>query len=194
MRITGIGGTGIVTVAQILATAAVLDGRSGAGAGPDRAGPEGRRGGVRPAVTPARSSSASKLGRSRCDLYLGCDVLVATDRPTSRRPTRPDDRGGVHHGGADRADGRRHLGRLPFAGRGAVGGGRRPAAPGYLNAGDRGLGLGRRPVRQHGAGRRGVPERRASRLGRLDRAGDQAERGRGRGERTGVPAGAAGGG
>jgi len=79
MRITGIGGTGIVTVAQILATAAVLNGREVRGL--DQTGLAQKGGAVVSdlTITADPAELASKLGRSRCDLYLGCDGLVATD-------------------------------------------------------------------------------------------------------------------
>jgi indolepyruvate ferredoxin oxidoreductase len=79
MRITGIGGTGIVTVAQILATAAVLNGREVRGL--DQTGLAQKGGAVVSdlTITSAPAELAAKLGRSRCDLYLGCDGLVATD-------------------------------------------------------------------------------------------------------------------
>ena len=79
MRITGIGGTGIVTVAQILATAAVLNGREVRGL--DQTGLAQKGGAVVSdlTITAGPAELASKLGRSQCDLYLGCDGLVATD-------------------------------------------------------------------------------------------------------------------
>ena len=79
MRITGIGGTGIVTVAQILATAAVLNGREVRGL--DQTGLAQKGGAVVSdlTITAGPAEVASKLGRSQCDLYLGCDGLVATD-------------------------------------------------------------------------------------------------------------------
>ena len=79
MRITGIGGTGIVTVAQILATAAVMSGREVRGL--DQTGLAQKGGAVVSdlTITARPAEFAAKLGRSRCDLYLGCDGLVATD-------------------------------------------------------------------------------------------------------------------
>ena len=84
MRITGVGGTGVVTVAQILGTAFAAEGRQvravdqtglaqkgGAvvsdlivASGPDGGPPAGR---------------SAKVSAGECDLYLGCDSLVATD-------------------------------------------------------------------------------------------------------------------
>jgi indolepyruvate ferredoxin oxidoreductase len=77
MRITGIGGTGVVTVAQILATAATLDGLNVRGL--DQTG-MAQKGG--PVVSDLRFTlgdqpRANKLAEDDCDLYLGCDVLVA---------------------------------------------------------------------------------------------------------------------
>jgi indolepyruvate ferredoxin oxidoreductase len=79
MRITGIGGTGIVTVAQILATAAVIEGREVRAL--DQTGLAQKGGAVVSdlTVTGGPVEQASKLGEGRCDLYLGCDALVAAD-------------------------------------------------------------------------------------------------------------------
>ena len=77
MRITGIGGTGVVTLAQVLATAASLDGWTVRGL--DQTG-MAQKGG--PVVSDLRFTSTdqvrtNKLASVDCDLYLGCDVLVA---------------------------------------------------------------------------------------------------------------------
>ncbi|MFT4008622.1 MAG: indolepyruvate ferredoxin oxidoreductase family protein [Nocardioidaceae bacterium] len=77
MRITGIGGTGVVTVAQILATAGSLSGRFVRTL--DQTGLAQKGGAV---VSDVKLSSqpvlrANKVGRGEADLYLGCDVLVA---------------------------------------------------------------------------------------------------------------------
>jgi indolepyruvate ferredoxin oxidoreductase len=79
MRITGIGGTGIVTVAQVLATAAVIEDREVRAL--DQTGLAQKGGAVVSDLTISSGPAelASKLGESRCDLYLGCDALVATD-------------------------------------------------------------------------------------------------------------------
>ena len=79
MRITGIGGTGIVTVAQVLATAAVIEDRQVRAL--DQTGLAQKGGAVVSDLTVSTGAAelASKLGESRCDLYLGCDALVATD-------------------------------------------------------------------------------------------------------------------
>ena len=77
LRITGIGGTGVVTIAQVLATAASLDGWTVRGL--DQTG-VAQKGG--PVVSDLRFTSndqlrTNKLASVDCDLYLGCDVLVA---------------------------------------------------------------------------------------------------------------------
>lgn len=77
MRITGIGGTGVVTLAQVLATAASLDGWTVRGL--DQTG-VAQKGG--PVVSDLRFTDGdqvrtNKLANVDCDLYLGCDVLVA---------------------------------------------------------------------------------------------------------------------
>lgn len=77
VRITGIGGTGVVTLAQVLATAAGFDGWLVRGL--DQTG-MAQKGG--PVVSDLRFTStdelrSNKLASVDCDLYLGCDVLVA---------------------------------------------------------------------------------------------------------------------
>ena len=79
VRITGIGGTGVVTVAQILATAAVLDGKHVRTL--DQTGLAQKGGAVVSDVkiTGAPVEQAAKLAGGECDLYLAGDSLVATD-------------------------------------------------------------------------------------------------------------------
>ena len=77
LRITGIGGTGIVTVAQVLGTAAMLDGYHVRGL--DQTGLSQKAG---PVVSDLRLSRAhpsytNRLGREQADLLLACDALVA---------------------------------------------------------------------------------------------------------------------
>ncbi len=84
MRITGIGGTGIVTVSQVLGTAAMLDGFEVSGL--DQIGLSQKAG---PVVSDVRLSRGEKnhtnrLGQGQADLLLVCDQLVAvTDRGRS---------------------------------------------------------------------------------------------------------------
>jgi len=79
MRITGVGGTGVVTIAQILGTAFAADGYQVRSL--DQTGLAQKGGAVVSDLTvsagPAQRSA--KLGHGECDLYLGCDSLVATD-------------------------------------------------------------------------------------------------------------------
>ncbi|HET6709626.1 indolepyruvate ferredoxin oxidoreductase family protein [Amycolatopsis sp.] len=79
VRITGIGGTGVVTVTQILATAAVLDGRHVRTL--DQTGLAQKGGAVVSdlKVTAAPVEQAPKLAAGECDLYLACDALVGAD-------------------------------------------------------------------------------------------------------------------
>ena len=79
LRITGIGGTGVVTTAQILSTAAVMSGMQVRGL--DQMGMAQKGGAV---VSDIKLSSApfvgaNKVGPGECDLYLGCDILVAAN-------------------------------------------------------------------------------------------------------------------
>jgi indolepyruvate ferredoxin oxidoreductase len=75
----GIGGTGVVTVNQILGTAAMLDGKHVRGL--DQTGLSQKGG---PVVSDLKITSgpieqASKVSAGGADLYLGFDLLVATD-------------------------------------------------------------------------------------------------------------------
>ncbi len=79
MRITGVGGTGVVTVAQIISTAAGLAGLQVRSL--DQLGLAQKGGAV---ISDIKLSSAPLLGANKvtpgsCDLYLGCDLLVAAD-------------------------------------------------------------------------------------------------------------------
>ncbi|EME19032.1 indolepyruvate ferredoxin oxidoreductase family protein [Rhodococcus triatomae] len=80
VRITGVGGTGVVTVAQILSTAGALAGLHVRSL--DQLGMAQKGGAV---VSDLKFSSSpisgtNKLAEGDCDLYLGCDLLVAADR------------------------------------------------------------------------------------------------------------------
>jgi indolepyruvate ferredoxin oxidoreductase len=77
IRVMGIGGTGVVTTSQVLATAAVLAGRQVRTL--DQTGVAQKGGAV---VSDIRFSAdvhetGNKIGDGECDLYLGYDVLVA---------------------------------------------------------------------------------------------------------------------
>jgi indolepyruvate ferredoxin oxidoreductase len=81
VRLTGIGGTGVLTVAQIVAMAAHLEGRFVREL--DQTGIAQKGGAV---VSDLRLSTSAelttaRLGEEECDLYLGCDVLVAATSP-----------------------------------------------------------------------------------------------------------------
>ncbi|MGV9824109.1 indolepyruvate ferredoxin oxidoreductase family protein [Gordonia sp. NPDC003429] len=79
MRITGIGGTGVVTVSQVLATAAFLDGHAARTV--DMTGLAQKGGAVVSdlKVTAAPTEQAAKAASDSCDLYLACDSIVGTD-------------------------------------------------------------------------------------------------------------------
>ncbi|WP_280425911.1 indolepyruvate ferredoxin oxidoreductase family protein [Nocardia carnea] len=83
VRITGVGGTGVVTAAQILATAGALAGLHVRGL--DQLGLAQKGGAV---VSDLKFSAGpitgtNKLADGECDLYLGCDLLVAADEKNS---------------------------------------------------------------------------------------------------------------
>ncbi|GAC70375.1 indolepyruvate ferredoxin oxidoreductase family protein [Gordonia soli] len=89
VRVTGIGGTGVVTVSQVLATAAVLDGKAARTV--DMTGLAQKGGAVVSdlKVTTGVVEQAAKVASDDCDLYLACDPLVATD-PANLRVTAPE--------------------------------------------------------------------------------------------------------
>lgn len=79
LRILGIGGTGVVTVAQVLATAAHLAGLHVRGM--DQTGMSQKGGAV---VSDLKFSTepvlqAARVAEAECDLFLGCDLLVAAE-------------------------------------------------------------------------------------------------------------------
>ncbi|MGH7354898.1 MAG: indolepyruvate ferredoxin oxidoreductase family protein, partial [Candidatus Rokuibacteriota bacterium] len=85
----GIGGTGVVTVNQILGTAAVLDGRHVRGL--DQTGLSQKGG---PVVSHLKISerpqeASNKVAAGEADCYLGFDILVATS-PQNLDHARPD--------------------------------------------------------------------------------------------------------
>lgn len=82
MRITGIGGTGVVTVAQTIAVAALLDGRHVRGL--DQTGLAQKGGPVVSDVkiTTAAVDQSNRLVASDCDLYLVCDPLAGAQQAT----------------------------------------------------------------------------------------------------------------
>ncbi|GAA1724943.1 indolepyruvate ferredoxin oxidoreductase [Dietzia kunjamensis subsp. schimae] len=79
LRLTGIGGTGIVTVSAVLATAAVLDGYSARTL--DMTGLAQKGGAVVSDVRVSRDpvEQPPKIGAGDCDLYLCCDGIVGAD-------------------------------------------------------------------------------------------------------------------
>lgn len=79
IRIMGVGGTGVITVAQILATAAILDGHSVRSL--DQTGLAQKGGAVISDIKISRSSTeqSNKVAAESCDLYVVCDSLVGTE-------------------------------------------------------------------------------------------------------------------
>jgi indolepyruvate ferredoxin oxidoreductase len=79
LRITGIGGTGVVTTAQIISTAAVMAGMYVRSL--DQMGMAQKGGAVVSDIklSTAPFSGANKVAPGECDLYLGCDIVVAAN-------------------------------------------------------------------------------------------------------------------
>ncbi|MEU8269966.1 indolepyruvate ferredoxin oxidoreductase family protein [Sphaerisporangium sp. NPDC049002] len=79
MRITGVGGTGVVTLAQIISVAATLDGRHVRSL--DQTGLAQKGGAVVSDVkiTTEPAEESNKIAEGGCDLYLAADLLVAAD-------------------------------------------------------------------------------------------------------------------
>lgn len=82
VRLAGVGGTGVVTVSHILATAGLLAGWYSRSL--DQTGLAQKGGAVVSDVRFHRESAASsnKLSAGECDAYLGLDLLVAADQAT----------------------------------------------------------------------------------------------------------------
>ena len=78
-RITGVGGSGVVTLAQVLTAAGLLAGWDVRTL--DQTGLAQKGGAVVSDVKMAASAvgQSSKASAGECDLYLGCDLLVAAD-------------------------------------------------------------------------------------------------------------------
>lgn len=78
-RITGVGGTGVVTLAQVLSAAATFAGWQVRTL--DQTGLAQKGGAVVSDIKISRVpiAEASKAAAGECDLYLGCDLLVAVD-------------------------------------------------------------------------------------------------------------------
>ena len=89
IRVTGIGGTGVVTVSQILATATVLDGHVARTV--DMTGLAQKGGAVvsRPKVSAGYVEQAAKVASGDCDVYLSCDGLVGVD-PANLKVASPE--------------------------------------------------------------------------------------------------------
>ncbi|MGC4933775.1 indolepyruvate ferredoxin oxidoreductase family protein [Gordonia sp. DT30] len=79
LRITGVGGTGVVTLAQTLGQAATLAGITVRAL--DQTGLAQKGGAVVSdlRLSPDPESAAHKLAAGTCDLYLACDLLVGAD-------------------------------------------------------------------------------------------------------------------
>ena len=85
----GIGGTGVVTVSQVLQMAALLDGRHAAGVEQTGSGAEGRAGRLRRAHLD-RTNRGGACGRPRSvDVLLGFDLLGAAS-PANLAVTDPE--------------------------------------------------------------------------------------------------------
>lgn len=79
VRLTGVGGTGVVTISQVLATAGLLAGWTSRSL--DQTGLAQKGGAVVSDIRFHRAGDGrtNKLGVGECDLYVGCDILVAAD-------------------------------------------------------------------------------------------------------------------
>ncbi len=194
--LAGIGGTGIVTVNQVLGSAAVRDGLAVHGV--DQTGLSQKAGPVtshlRVAADADALGPANRVGTATARCYLAFDVLVGADGrnlgyaspertvavvSTERRAHRLD--GARRLGGRTRRRGPRAADR-----RG------QPRRRGARRAGRVAGAVRRRDAGQPAAGGGRLPGRGAAALGRRDRVGHRAQRRGGRGEHRRVPVGAGG--
>ncbi|MFD5247761.1 indolepyruvate ferredoxin oxidoreductase family protein [Amycolatopsis sp. NPDC058340] len=76
VRVTGVGGSGVVTLSQILATAASIAGLPVRSL--DQTG-LAQKGGAVVSDVKIGTTHANKASEGECDLYLGADILVAAD-------------------------------------------------------------------------------------------------------------------
>ena len=193
VRLVGIGGTGVVTVSQVLGMAAMLDGRSVQGLDMTGLSPEGRPGRLRrPHRRRRRRAEPVRGRRSTCS--LGLDVVatataqhLAMARPVAHR------RGGLDQRRPDGRDGRQPARAAPDLGRGAGRDRRpRPAARRFFDAQALGAGAVRRPhAGQRDGARRGLAAGRDPGLPGRAAPGVRAQRRRGRAEPAGVRLGRA---
>jgi indolepyruvate ferredoxin oxidoreductase len=88
VRLAGIGGTGVTTVSQVLATAGLVAGRHVRGL--DQTGLAQKGGAVVSDVKISRTphEAAGRAAEGECDLYLGADLLVAAE-PANLATTSP---------------------------------------------------------------------------------------------------------
>jgi indolepyruvate ferredoxin oxidoreductase len=162
MRILGVGGTGVVTVAQILATAAVIDGKFVRSL--DQTGLAQKGGAVVSdlKVSNQFSPHAAKIGRGRCSLCLACDSLVGTD-PNNLKVADAATTVAVVSTTEIPTGGRRHLGALSRAEHDSQRRRRRDPARRLSRSGKPVAGaFRRRAVHQHAACRRRLPDRHAA--------------------------------
>ena len=89
LYMAGIGGTGVVTVNQIMGTAALLDGKQVSGL--DQTGLSQKGGPVvsHLKITTVAHDASNKVAAGEADCYLGFDVLVAT-QPENLKCAHPD--------------------------------------------------------------------------------------------------------